>query len=84
MPPILPDRILAVVTARPGISVTQIVAMLKDASPLGLLAALNELRLSRKIESRAGGYRLVRPKSPPPILASTLAPPSREGLMAGR
>jgi hypothetical protein len=58
MPPTLPDRVMAAVKARPGISVMELRATVKEASGLALVTALNELRLCRKIQNIAAGrYR---------------------------
>jgi hypothetical protein len=74
MPPTLPDRVLAVVNDRPGVSVTELRQMVKGVSGLGLLTALNELRLCRKIQNTAAGrYKAVDTE-----------PPVSERLMAGR
>jgi hypothetical protein len=60
MAPTLPERILAVVTARPDVSVTELRQMVKGVSGLALLTALNELRLCRKIQNTAAGrYRAL-------------------------
>jgi hypothetical protein len=60
MPPTLPDRVLAVINARPGVSVTELRATVQGVSGPALLTALNELRLCRKIQNTAAGrYRAV-------------------------